>query len=144
MNTNIRSLRGQVDAGSKRRIIVDDGMFTHGYKVLEFHIFGSDVSSGAIDCTGTLALDEDGALEDWNAGDNRQIAWAGFTQSTSYAPLFIKSIVDPNHIVLTDLFVSAFSNASAPVNYLVVIEPITLTEPQGIMTLIKERAQDDL
>jgi hypothetical protein len=144
VNSNRRSLRGQVEPGSKKRIIVDDGMFTHGYKVLEFHIFGSDVSSGAIDCTGTLALDEDGALEDWNAGDNRQIGWAGYTQSTSYSPLFIKSIIDPNHIVLTDLFVAANSNATANVNYLVVIEPITLTEQQGIMTLIKERSQDDL
>lgn len=140
--TKRRSLRGKVDAGSKKRLIVDDGMFQHGYKVVEFHIFGADLSSGAIDCTGTLATSDVGQLEDWDASDNRQIAWAGYTQSTSYSPLFIKSIVDPNHIVVTDLFVGAFSNAAAQVNYLVVVEPITLSEQQGIIALIKEKSQD--
>lgn len=137
-----RSLRGQVDPGSKKRLIVDDGMFTYGYRVIEFHIFGSDMSSGAVDCTGTLATSDEGNLEDWNAGDNRQIAWAGYTQSTSYAALFVKSIVDPNHIIVTDLFVGANSNSTAPVNYLVVVEPMTLSEQQGIMALVKERSQD--
>ena len=137
-----RSLRGQVNPGTKKRLIVDDGMFTYGYKVVAFHIFGSDMSSGAVDCTGTLATSDVGNLEDWNAGDNRQIAWAGYTQSTSYAPLFVKSVVDPNHIIVTDLFVAANSNSTAPVNYLVVVEPMTLSEQQGIMALVKERSQD--
>lgn len=137
-----RSLRGQVDPGTKKRLIVDDGLYKSGYKVTEFHIFGSDMTSGASDAIGTLATADTGQLEDWDASDNRQIAWAGYTQSTSYSPLFIKSIVDPNHIIVTDLFVGAFGNALTPINYLVVIEPVTLTEEQGIIALVKERSQN--
>ena len=36
------------------------------------------------------------------------------------------------------------SGGSEEVNYLVIIEPIIMSEPQAVLQLIKERAQDDL
>ena len=137
-----RSLRGKVASGTKKRLIVDDGMFTYGYKVVEFHIYGFDTSAAANDCVGILATSDEGQLENFDASDNRQIAWAGYSQDSAFGPSFMKGLIDPNHIVVTDLFVGGVSNASAPINYLVIVEPMTLTEQQGIMALVKERSQD--
>ena len=138
-----RSLRGVIASGTKKRLIVDDGMFTYGYRVVEFHVFGKDLSQTGNGCSGILATSDEGQLTDFDCSDNRQIAWAGYAQTDQFAPLNEKSIVDPNHIIVTDLFVGATSQAASPINYLVVVEPMTLTEQQGIMALVKERSQDD-
>ena len=138
-----RTLRGILNDNETRRLIVDDGRATNGYKVTSFMVFGNDMSSGAADCTGTLAINFKGAVEDWDASDNRQIGWAGYTQSTSYAPLFQKGTLDPDHIVITDLYVHARSNATK-INYLITLEKVTISEDESILQLIKERAQDDL
>ena len=142
MNTNRRSLRGQVVAGGEDRIIIDDGMFTNGYKVVEFKVWATNQASGA-DPECYLSLGES-AGDKFSAFDNRQIAWAGMS-TTSGTRLFDFSIVDPNHIVISDLYVRNIDTAAnALANYLVIIEPVTLTEPQGVLALIKERSQDDL
>ena len=137
-----RSLRGVIASGTKKRLIVDDGLFTYGYRVTEFHIFGKDLSQSGNGCSGILATSDEGQLTDFDCSDNRQIAWAGYAQNDQYAPLNQKSVVDPNHIIVSDLFVGATSQAQSPINYLVVVEPLTLTEQQGIMALVKERSQD--
>jgi len=75
------------------------------------------------------------------ADDGRQVAWASqITVPGSRSNTF--SVIDPNTVVTQDLFFRNISNAVA--NYMVVIEPVTLTEQQGILTLIQERQQDDL
>lgn len=142
MNTKRRSLRGQVAPGEVQRLIVDDGNYKHGFKVIEFHVFGPNLA-GNRDPTMSLGLDYD-VTSNWDARDNRQIAWAGMVCSTgnSGGALDTFSLVDPNHIVVTDLYVNNWSTDIG--NYLVVIEPIMLTEEQGIMALIKERSQDDI
>lgn len=145
MNGKRRSLRGRIIENTSNRIILDDGLYTHGYKVVEFYVWG-DPTSTANDAYGTLALQSSfNPIQD--ASNNLQIAWAGTAVdgTASQQPPFM--IVDPNHIVNRDLYIQAGiggSGGSEPVNYLVIIEPITMTEPQAVLQLIKERAQDDL
>jgi hypothetical protein len=142
VNTNRRSIRGEVASGAEDRIIVDDGMFTHGYKIVEFHVWAQN-QAASNDPQCFLALAENSGTR-FSAADNRQIAWAG--QSTSAGTrIDTFSVVDPNHVVIRDLYVRNIDTlVGGFANYLVVIEPITLTEPQGILALVKERAQDDL
>jgi hypothetical protein len=65
--------------------------------------------------------------------------------STTYSLNNKTDIIDPDHVVIMDLWVLAYTNGSDDrVNYLVELEPIELTDDQAILSLIKERSQDDL
>ncbi len=135
----LRTLRGRVAAITVKRLIVDDGRLNHGMKVKEFHVWAPSVA-GSTDVECALGLDYDMA-GDQDASDNRQIGWAAQTTSaTSRVMQF--SILDPDHIVINDLYINNFSDDEA--NYLVILEPVVLSDDEAILTLIKERSQDDL
>ena len=139
-----RTLRGFVEGNAQvKRLIVDDGNFNQGYKVLEFYILSTDPRDSTADSVGTLALDEDGAGT-WRLDDNRQIAWAGHNMSGSSAPNPNMYVIDPDHIVLRDLWVWGQGTTADPgYQYLVVLEPVSLTTDEAVLQLIKERSQDD-
>lgn len=135
----VRTLRGRIDANSQRRLVVDDGNFTSGFKVKSFCMFPLSLSSGG-DVEGVLGLDYDIASI-WNASDNRQIAWACMT-TTNTTRVMNWEKIDPDHIVVRDLYLYNMSDISA--NYLIEIEPVTISEDEAVIALIKERSQDDL
>lgn len=141
----VRTLRGKVPTNQGvRRLIMDDGNPTHAYKVVDFRILSIDPSNSAGDCFGTLALDEDGART-WDLGDNRQIGWAGQTMIGSAAPDATMHVIDPDHIVVRDLYVFGFGTGAEPgYQYLVTLEQVDITMDQAVLALIKERSQDDL
>jgi hypothetical protein len=139
-----RTLRGTIGNGEIKRLIVDDANINRGFKVTNFQIFPVDMSSGASDCSGVLALEQRGALQDWYCEDNTQIAWSSTTMSTSFSVLHKSDIIDPDHVVIRDLFVRADTNASTipRINYLVELEEVKLTDDQAVLQLIKEVAQN--
>ena len=141
----IRTLRGQVAEGEVKRLIVDDGRLTHGYKVTKF-VIAATPSFPDADAYATLSLDFDAPLT-WDWGDNRQIGWASTNTATTAGANNEFSVLDPDHVVIMDLFIQgqvAASGGTSVFNYLIVLEPIELTNEQAILTLIKERSQDDL
>ena len=135
----VRTLRGRVNGTAVKRLIVDDGRLNHGYKVTAFHVWATSIASGD-DPACSLGLDFD-MNGSWDASDNRQIAWAGQT-TTSTTRMMQFDLIDPDHIVIMDLYINNFSIAEA--NYLVILEPVELTDDEAILSLIKERSQDDL
>jgi hypothetical protein len=137
---SVRTLRGFLTDTSIRRLIVDDGRTTHGYIIEEFYVWPD--GGGADGCYATLGTQYD-MVSGGRADDNRQIAWAGSTWSSTGTPTTGNwGIVDPNHIVNTDLWIRSSSTENT--NYMIVMRPVTLTEDQAILALIKERSQDDL
>lgn len=141
----VRTLRGKIrpfDAATgstgKDRVIVDDGVFTDGWKVVGFDVFPT--SGTGDDVQGLLALDEDGLTGGWNAADNRQIAWSFMFIGTNGGA--VSSWIVPDHVVVRDLWIQNFSND--PMNYLIRVERQTLSDDQAILALIQERSQDDL
>jgi hypothetical protein len=136
------TLRGTIDSSEVRRLIIDDGIFTQGHKVMKFEIFPVDMTSGGADVSGVLSIDYDGARQEWLAEDGRQIGWSSTTMSTSNSVNNKTDILDPDHIVIRDLYVTGYSN-SGRINYLVIVEPVSLSEDEVVLQLIKERSQDD-
>lgn len=133
------TLRGQVDASETKRLIVDDGNLTSGHRVKEFHIFATNTSLGD-DPAAILGLQANMG-GNWRADDNRQIGWAAMKTSPSQ-DLQTFSLVDPEHIVIRDLYIYNYTGVIA--NYLIVIEPVSLNEDEAVLQLIKERSQNDL
>lgn len=137
----IRTLRGRLTDNNVKRIIVDDGRPNHGYKVLDFRVWPQGVGT---DMTyASLGLSYDMATIG-QADDNRQIAWSasGSSSATPFAGGF--SVIDPDHVVITDLYIVAINATVDPANYMIVVEPITLNDDEAILALIKERSQDDI
>jgi hypothetical protein len=140
-----RTLRGQVEEGVVKRLVVDDGQLYQGFKVIDFVISG-DPSSLGNDAYATLGLQYDTPLV-WNWGDNRQIAWASTNVAQTASLDSAISIIDPDHVVLRDLYIQgqvSGSGGSSVINYMVVLEPVFLSDDEAIITLIKERSQDDI
>lgn len=137
----VRTLRGKLTDLNVKRIIVDDGRPNHGYRVLDFRVW--PVGGGTDVCYGILGLSYDMAT-DGDASDNRQIAWSssGYSASPTFAGQY--SVIDPDHVVITDLYIAATTANVDPTNYMIVVEPITLNDDEAILALIKERSQDDI
>ena len=136
----VRSLRGQLTDTNVHRIIVDDGRATHGYIVREFYVWTTGASADGV--YAVLGNQYD-MTAGGNASDNRQIAWAGGAWGTAAPPASQAfQVVDPDHVIVRDLFIQRV-NTNDTANYLIVLEPRTLSEDQAIMALIKERSQDD-
>jgi hypothetical protein len=140
-----RTLRGQVTEGEVKRLIVDDGRLNHGYKVVNF-VCSVDPTQDVANAAAVLSLDYDTPVN-WDWSDNRQIAWASaVTYSTSEMGAGFQ-VVDPDHVVIMDLYIQGqvFSQGGSDVfNYLIELETVDLNDDQAILTLIKERSQDDL
>lgn len=138
---SIRTLRGRLTSTDIRRIVVDDGRTNHGYQIVGFYVWCDPAAADGV--FATLGTQYD-MLSGARADDNRQIAWAGNTwSSTSTTPTTgLWNVVDPDHVVITDLYIQAINSEAT--NYLIEVRPITMTDDEAILRLIKERSQDDI
>lgn len=69
----VHTLRGRVEAGETKRLILDDGRFNHAMVVEEFYVFPIDVIEDPV-CV--LAKQEEGIGTQFDAGNGNQIAWS--------------------------------------------------------------------
>ena len=134
--------------GKPQKIPLFDGSFETGYRVVEFHVWGSDYGGADnAEIVAKLSKNDIGstAAESFlRADDDNQIAWAGagggvakFDQQAS--------IVDPDNLIVEDLYVYAHTTATQadPINYLVVMEKYQITDWQGALAMARDRAQGD-
>ena len=132
------TLRGRLGAGVSRRLIVDDGRFTHGMIVKEFYVWAKSISSSEDpEC---ILTKQETAISAMDASESNQIGWAGQTNTNATRTMDF-SIVDPDHVITQDLFIKNIAITS-DANFMVVLEPIVLSEDQGVLQLIKEVSQD--
>lgn len=142
----VRTLRG-VRTGNGRHVITQNDLRGVGWRVKEFHIWPNNMEANAHVAAKLWIGEEDdgGSLTYSDAGDNRCIAWAmagGGRSPGELEPSTKWSLVDPDHLWTSTLSIHTLTVES--VAYLVILEQMDLTDDQEIMTLIKERSQDDL
>ena len=138
------------DAGDPQKIPLFDGRFDTAYRVKEFYIWPSDVGSvDNFECVGKLSKNDDGTLTDsdfFRADDDNQIAWAGNDGAGGGKWTNNTSIVDPDNLIVEDLYVYARTLSSAtsdPINYLVIMEKFEISDWQGALAMARDRAQGD-
>ena len=123
-----------------------DGVFTTGYKVTNFQIWGTDYNSdAAADCIGKLSKSRNSTNdgdEFFQANDNNEIAWASSegAQGSAYDAGLSHSIVDPENMIVEDLWVYARQNGSKDVNYLITMDKYDITEAHGAVTMGQDRS----
>ena len=139
----LRTLRGQIEVTgggvARKNIIASDGLINFGLRVESFVLWPDDIAA-VQKYAGILSLDTlpSGTLP--NAGDNRQFAWV---QSDAAAGNIWPAIniIDPDHIVNRDLFISMVGSATGVYNYLMEAQVVELTDDEAIVTIIKETSQ---
>ena len=52
--------------------------------------------------------------------------------------------IDPNTVIIQDMWIYGSSSAGSVINYMIEIERVTLSDDQAILSLIQERGEDDL
>ena len=134
-----RTLRGLLDAGETRRLLIDDGDFQHGFIVEELYISGqAPLGEATSQATwAVLHINTDTPIEfDWSSP--QQIGWAVYNTN----PTNTLSIIDPDHIVVRELYITNL-NATFPLNYMLNIRDRTMTPAHGVLQMVKEVTYND-
>lgn len=135
MKRGIHTLRGQLTLPmtEPRRSSLFNGSWTQNFKVVDVQIF----QSTAVNNDTVVILHFDDVLKTQaNAQDNAQFGWANIdalAQDWSY--------VDPDHVIVNDMFVSAFGAGPGVVNYVIKLERIKTTMPEAILDEVKNKLQ---
>ena len=135
MRNGIHTLRGKLTLPmvSPQRSALFNGSFTRNFKVIDVQIFPENLVNNDTQ----LILHFDDVLKAGaDAADNAQFGWAttdALAQDWSY--------VDPDHIIVQDLFISAVAIAPGTVNYVVKLEATTTSLSQAILDEVKNKLQ---
>jgi len=137
----VRTLRGRIDIASgttgKDQLIVDDGLLNRGYRVTGFFVWGA--SGGDTSFQATLSMNPKVLDGEMDSGDNSQIAW---TFLGGGAGASIDRIIDPDHVIVRDLYITVERAGGAEgFNYMVVVEEYAITNDEAIINIIKEGSQ---
>ena len=148
----VRTLRGQVTVtGNKadEQLILNDQLINRGLRVTGFFVWpdvatsDSDRSFSAVLSYAQLAS----ADIRMSASDNSQIGWSWNVQAGAAPPLpyaasgYLNQVIDPDHIINRDLFLSFRFSSNATYNYMIVCELMELTDNEAIITIVKENSQ---
>lgn len=110
-----------------------NGSFTKNFKVVELQIFPATAVNN--DTLVILHFD-DSVKAEMDGGDNSQFGWAtvdALAQDWSY--------VDPDHVIVNDLFITAIAAAPGTINYVIKLQRITTTMSQAILDEVKNKLQ---
>ena len=136
MRNGIHTLRGTLTLPMTEPIrkTLFNGSFTNNFKVVDIQIFPSVILNN--DAMVILHFDNNLKV-DASAKDNAQFGWANIdalAQDWSY--------VDPDHVIINDIHISAIAAGAGDINYVIKLERITTTMSQSILDEVKNRQQN--
>jgi hypothetical protein len=141
------TLRGKIVAqdvsGSPELIRLFDGRFDTAYVITKFVVAPNDMATTAVDVMrGKLMTVDTGNAKFWNWSDNEEIAWATITYdgNGSATPSEFNQI-DPDNLVVEDLFVYFDSNSDLTGNYLIEMDKYDITSARGALALVRNNSQ---
>tara|TARA_Y100000361_G_scaffold52569_1_gene45999 strand:- start:835 stop:1302 length:468 start_codon:yes stop_codon:yes gene_type:complete len=147
------SVKGQIDTSEsdQHRIILFDGQFDTAYRVVSFEISlkdrsstSSEVASAKLTTVPYSAMPASGlGNREWNWDVNTEIAWATCAHdSNGISTQQPDAVIDPDNMIVEDLFIGAYSYTDAePLNYIIGLEKYDISDSQGALAMVKNRAQ---
>ena len=138
--------RGQItsDDSAMNRIQLFDGRFDTGFRVVFFEVSMKVRSSTSVESVSAKLSTE--LLADntiWNWDDNREIGWAlAGADANALAVSTPQTIIDPDNLIVEDLYIGAYSYANAEeINYMLILEKYDITDWQGALAMVRNRSQ---
>jgi len=133
----LRTLRGQITVAggvAKRNLVASDGLINFGLKINRFTVWPENGWTGGSDNTFTsiLSLDTVTSGTNMNAGDNTQFAWTfSSVHVASGVQNPVREIIDPDHIVNRDLFLTMDNTTNGIFNYLIECQIVELSDDEA-------------
>jgi len=137
--------RGQISEGEIFKIQLFDGRFDTAYRVVDLRICSSDLGSTGDDCSVRLSTEDIGPMPSSGESmidfsDNRQIAWCGVGgQSNGFEN--VSPIIDPDNLVVEDLYISGQHGSTHPINYIIYLEKYDISDWQGALAMVRNKLQ---
>ena len=79
---------------------------------------------------------------DFNMGINTQIAWGfGGNNNTTSATFSNFSIIDPDNLIIQDLYLIGANAGSGEINYIITLEKYEFTEWKGALGMVRNKSQ---
>ena len=136
------------DGDGPIRIPLFDGRFDTGYRVTSFQVWTSSVQDtydqracGKLGTTGDLSQ---AAATFFNGAEQREIAWAGQGDGSIDEMGPVVNIVDPDNMVVEDLYVYFRVNQQTgeeKLNYIITMDKYDITDWQGAMCMVRNKSQ---
>ena len=138
------TVRGRIGHNVEHRIKLFDGRFDTAYRIKKFYLYPNEGIGAGNDSYGVLYT-ESGAVSsglDWDWSENEQIGWAGgvFGGGTTFSADG-NGVVDPDNLIVEDLFVMANHGNSGETGYMIVMEKVNITDWQGALAMVRNRSQ---
>ena len=136
--------KGTMASGVNERIILFDGRFDTAYRVTNFQVSPFDIdSTGIHGCIGKLSTISGANEKVWDWGDNTEVAWATFSwDSNSPTAGNMNCIVDPDNMVVEDLYLAADEDGGSCMNYMITLEKYDISEWRGALAMVRNSAQN--
>jgi hypothetical protein len=129
------------------RIILDDGSFETGYRVVEFKIGPHDMDQqSTLTYTAKLMTDDDSSIGiNWNWDNNEEIGWSIFGWDSN-GPQFNQefALIDPDNLVIQDLYIIADepgTGSDVKINYYIRLEKYDISDSQAALAMVRNRSQ---
>ena len=144
------SVRGQysetlTESDGGLRVNLFDGRYDTGYKVTKFVVWAADWNNstnpdviGKLGLVSDLDTSSDGFM---NAGDTREIGWAGASGATDAWYDFTPGIVDRDNLIIEELYVYVRGAGTANVNFLIEFDKYDLPDYRGSLAMVQNRSQ---
>lgn len=136
-----RVIRGKLADNERRRIVVDDGNFNDGWRIVKFTAAGDAINSNEVAAKVSY---KPVTTTGWDWGNSLEIAWASARNTSEANWGGFPNAIDPSAVIVADLWVTGTSSAGSDINFMIEIERVSLSDDQAILALIQERGQDDL
>lgn len=139
-----RVLRGQIDAGtyqgSENRIQLFDGLYTTGYRIVEFKVQDSSPTAN-YEMLAKLSTEPKSNISVTNFSDVQELAYAGWAITNS-ANGFEGELIVEDNMAIEDLWISAYSPSdNRTCNYYIVLEKYTFPAWDGAGILVENLSQ---
>lgn len=140
--TRTHTLRGRIEVVSgastaKAQLIVDDGRINTAYKITDFFVWENSGASTSFNAQ--LSMSAIVLGDDMDASENAQIAWVWQAMGTTGA--LKEYIIDPDHVIVRDLFITIQDANVDKYNYMIVMEEYSISNDEAIINIIKEGNQ---
>ena len=136
--------RGRIPDGTEKKIQLFDGRFDTAYRVVEFRVWGADAFNASSDVAARLSTESLGVPSTpdiFNAADNREIAWASSEMDGALATGNWQSIVDPDNLIVEDLYLWANDAGNNEINYMITLEKYDISDWQGALAMVRNKSQ---
>ena len=123
--------------GAEHMINLFDGRFDTAFRITKFEMITQDPIFNNIEFTAKLTT-QPTTSRLFNWANNDQIAW-----SIGEDTLYSKDWVDPDNMVVEDLYVFAASSSEVVINYMITMEKYEITDWRGALAMVRNSSQAD-